>query len=120
MKNGRYVGPLLMSLLVVLVALMTGCSSKQPVNFKVHTEPEGAHVIYRQDNLSWIYLGITPLDVVEILADEKLKKEHTISLKVMRYGYLDQVKEWSGKDLEREVKQKGLIFWTPRLIKNTE
>jgi hypothetical protein len=120
MKRGGYLRPLLLSLSVVLVVVLSGCSSRQPVNFRVHTEPEGAHVIYRQDDLSWIYLGLTPLDVVEVIPEEKLKKEHTMSLRVMRCGYLDQVKEWTGTDLEREVREKGQVFWTPRLIKNTD
>ncbi len=120
MKHGRYVRSLAIFGIIILIAVLTGCSSRQPVNFKVHTEPEGAHVIYRQDNLSWIYLGITPLDAVEIIPSERLSKEHTISLKVMRCGYLDQAKEWTGADLEREVKQKGQVFWTPRLIRSAE
>ncbi|SHH87312.1 hypothetical protein SAMN02745124_02311 [Desulfofustis glycolicus DSM 9705] len=120
MKRGRYLRPLLLSLTGVLVAVLAGCSSQQPINFRVHTEPEGAHVIYRQDNLSWIYLGLTPLDTIEVIPEERLEDEHTLSLRVMRCGYLDQEKEWTGADLEREVSEKGQVFWTPRLIKNTE
>ncbi len=120
MKRGGYLRPLLLSLTGVLIALLTGCSSQQPINFRVHTEPEGAHVIYRQDNLSWIYLGLTPLDSIEVIPEERLEDEHTLSLRVMRCGYLDQEKEWTGADLEREVSEKGQVFWTPRLIKNTE
>lgn len=120
MKRGGYSRVLLLSLTVVLLAALTGCSSKQPINFRVHTEPEGAHVIYRQDNRAWLYLGLTPLDTIEVIPDERLKDEHTLSLRVMRCGYLDQEKEWTGVDLEREVSEKGQVFWTPRLIKNTE
>ncbi|MBE0582676.1 MAG: hypothetical protein IH612_02815 [Desulfofustis sp.] len=120
MKRGGYLRPLLLSLTVVLVAVLTGCSSKQPITFRVHTEPEGAHVIYRQDNHSWIYLGLTPLDTIEVIPEENLEKEHTMSLRVMRCGYLDQEKEWTGTALEREVSEKGQVFWTPRLIKSTE
>ena len=105
---------------VMSLLMLTGCSSKLAVNFKVHTEPEGAHVVYQQDNYSWIYLGVTPLDVVEVISEEQLGGNHTISIKAMRCGYLDQTKEWSGKSLVREVEEKGIIFWTPRLIENNE
>lgn len=105
---------------VMSLLILTGCSSKLAVNFKVHTEPEGAHVVYQQDNYSWIYLGVTPLDVVEVMSKEQLGGNHTISIKAMRCGYLDQKKEWSGKSLAREVEEKGIIFWTPRLIENNQ
>lgn len=106
--------------LAVLVVAMTGCSSTQAINFKVHSEPEGAHVIYRESDQRWVYLGVTPLDVIEVVPDERLEGDSTISLKVMRCGYLDQEKEWTGEDLDREIDQKGQVFWTPRMIKNIE
>ncbi|BDD89121.1 hypothetical protein [Desulfofustis limnaeus] len=112
--------PLALFALVVAAGFLTGCSSKQPLQFRVHTDPEGAHVIYRQDNLSWIYLGVTPLDVVEVVSDERLEEENTLSLKVMRCGYLDQEKQWTGEALVDEIEEKGEVFWTPRLIKNVE
>jgi len=102
------------------VAFLSGCSSKQTaVNFKIHTEPEGAHIVYRMDNQSWIYLGITPLNVIETLSGDQLDADHTIALRAMRRGYLEQIKEWSGSEIEEEIETKGMIFWTPRLIKDT-
>ena len=112
---------LLYSLGLIVFLLLPGCSSKNSVNFKIHTEPEGAHVIYSQNSRqTWLYLGVTPLDVVEIIDDDELNEENTISLKTMRCGYLEQVKEWNGEELLDEVEDKGLIFWTPRLIKATK
>lgn len=119
MKKHYFCNLLPLPLLCCLVVL-PGCSSKHPVNFKVHTEPEGAHVIYRQDNASWIYLGLTPLDVVEVMSGEALESDHTVSLRTMRCGYLDQTKEWSGDELQRDLDEKGNILWTPRLIKNSQ
>lgn len=104
---------------IACLLLSSGCSSKHTVNFKVHTEPEGAHVIYRQDTGSWIYLGMTPLDIIKVMNDEKLENSK-FSIKTMRCGYLDQVKEWTGEELVEEVENEGIILWTPRLIKNTE
>jgi len=43
-----------------------------------------------------------------------------VSFKVMRNGYLDQVKEWSGEQFLDEYDEQGVIFWTPRLIKSNQ
>jgi len=100
---------------------MVGCSSKQQaINFNVHTEPEGAHVVYQKDNSQWIYLGVTPLAQIEVIPGNQLEDDNTITLKAMRCGYLDQAKEWTGEELQKQSKERGMIFWTPRLIKNTQ
>lgn len=103
-----------------LLAQLTACSSTQYINLKIHTEPEGAHIIYRLDDNRWTYLGVTPLDTMEIMDEEQLEGNHSLTLKAMRCGYLDQAKEWHGEDLLLENDAKGMIFWTPRLIKNIE
>ena len=118
--NKKNIQRLLMTTAVGTVLALTGCSSKQAINFNVHTEPEGAHVIYQQDNSQWIYLGVTPLNSIEVISGHDLEEENTITLKAMRCGYLEQAKEWSGEELKNESKEKGIIFWTPRLIKNTQ
>lgn len=109
-------------LIVALLGMLSlvGCASNQQINLKVHTEPEGAHIIYRVDNSRWVYLGVTPLDIVETIHEDELKDNHTFSMKAMRCGYLEQGKEWKGDDLLEENDGKGMIFWTPRLIKNNE
>lgn len=111
-----------LGLIVAVLGLLTlnGCASNQQINLKVHTEPEGAHVVYRVDNSRWIYLGVTPLDTIEVIHEDELKDDHTFSMKAMRCGYLEQGKEWTGDALLEENDSKGMIFWTPRLIKNTE
>ena len=114
--NKKSVQNLLAITAVSLVISLTGCASNQPINFNVHTEPEGAHVIYQQDSSKWIYLGVTPLNIIEEIASGK----NTITLKAMRCGYLEQAKEWTGADLQKESREKGMIFWTPRLIKDTQ
>ncbi|THB72195.1 MAG: hypothetical protein D6B25_17260 [Desulfobulbaceae bacterium] len=109
------------SIFLLLGALtLTGCASReQAVNFKIHSEPEGAYIVYKQDNSPWIYLGVTPLDIIETISRKQLDDDHTITLRAMRCGYLDQKKEWRGDEVEREVGKKGMLFWTPRLIKDT-
>ena len=91
-------------LLLILAALLAGCSSKQSVQFKINSEPEGAHVVYRVSGVDgptrgeWIYLGHTPIRVVRQLDEETVTDADTITLKVMRAGYFDQVREvgWRG------------------------
>lgn len=113
-------GRIVLAFAIFSVLGMTGCASNQRINLKIHSEPEGAHVIYRLDNNSWTYLGVTPLDTIEVIHEENLEGNHTFSLKAMRCGYLDQVKKWHGDQLLEENEAKGMIFWTPRLIRNEE
>ncbi len=107
-------------LAALLLGVLAGCASKYPVNFKIHSEPEGAHVIYRQGNEPWIYLGVTPLSSFEMVDEKLLESKDKISLKTMRCGYMDQVREWNNDQLKDELEEKGNIFWTPRLVKNVE
>lgn len=114
-------GKMLLFAGVLSLLMLSGCSStKLAANFKIHSEPEGAFIIYQQDEGSWIYLGLTPLDAVNVIPEDELKAAHKFSLRAMRCGYLDQTKEWSGDSLVSEVEEKGIIFWTPRLIKNNQ
>ncbi len=104
----------------LFLGMLTGCATQYPVNFKVHSEPEGAHVIYRQGNEPWIYLGVTPLSSFEMIDEKLLEEKDEISLRTMRCGYMDQTKEWNNEQLKDELKDNGNVFWTPRLVKNSE
>jgi len=119
MKTGS-IGKIGLAAVILGLLGMTGCASNQNINLRVHTEPEGAHVIYRLDSNPWTYLGVTPLDTIEVIHEERLEGNHTFSVKAMRCGYLDQAKVWTGDQLLEENEAKGMIFWTPRLIKNEE
>jgi hypothetical protein len=100
--------------------MLTSCSSKVPINFNIHTEPEGAYIVYSLDKLQWIHLGVTPLEAVEVIDEERLEGDNTLTLRAMRCGYLEQSKDWSGKNLLKENEEKSMIFWTPRLVKDAE
>ncbi len=102
---------------------LTGCSSSvRNVQFKINTEPEGAHVVYRftgdeQDSLAeWIYLGNTPYRGVRVLDESEMSDNTKIMLKVMHAGYYDQVREWGGTSFVQEADERGHIFWTPYLV----
>lgn len=119
MKKG-VVQYLVLSVAAMVMIVASGCSSKQSLNLNVHTEPEGAHVVYRLDDLQWIYLGVTPLNLVEVIHEDNLGKNNTFTLKAMRCGYLEQAREWTGDALIEEHDDKNMIFWTPRLVKDTQ
>lgn len=109
-----------------LGVLVSSCSSSQAVNFKIHTDPEGSHVVYRISQsdgakaTEWIYLGVTPYKGVTLFNGDALEDESTISIKVMQNGYLDQIKEWNGEQFLEEYENEGLIFWTPHLVRSSQ
>lgn len=115
---------LLLILLLVSFGLLSACASKEAVKIKIHTDPEGSHIVYRvaddynQGDAPWIYLGVTPYQGVTVIDKSSFDEADTISLKVMRHGYLDQVKKWTGKQFEDEYDREGMLFWAPRLIKS--
>lgn len=110
---------------IALVALigMAGCSSKTvSVNFKVNSEPEGAHILYRATGADlpygerWIYLGNTPLRGVHQFSEDELEEIDKITMKVFRDGYHEQKIEWDGPTFWEQAEGRGVIFWTPELI----
>jgi hypothetical protein len=113
------------SLLMLLAAalLISSCASQKAMNLKIHTEPEGSHVVYRVSNdhdendAPWIYLGMTPYQGLTMMDTSAFDETDTITFKVMRHGYLDQAKKWTGEDFLNEYERETLIFWAPRLVK---
>ena len=93
----------------------------QTVQFKINSEPEGAHVIMQvstpdtSGSADWIYMGNTPIRGVRQL-DEDETEDATITLKVIHTGYYDQVRKWDGESFWNEAVERGFIFWTPELV----
>ena len=106
-----------------LVGMLSSCASKEAINLKIHTDPEGSHVIYRvvqeyaEDDAQWTYLGVTPYQGITLIDGKAFDDDDTISFKVMRHGYLDQTKMWTGEQFMEEYEKNGFLFWTPRLVK---
>ncbi|RTZ60229.1 MAG: hypothetical protein DSZ33_03095 [Gammaproteobacteria bacterium] len=101
--------------------LTTGCTSTRAIKMKVGSEPNGAHVAFqlnseKSSNADWIYLGNTPVEAVRTMNLGELQSASSVKLKVMRSGYHDRVKEWTGPGFWHEYKEKGGIFWAPRLV----
>ncbi len=109
--------------MTVLALLMTGCATTRSIPFTVQSDPLGAFVMYQvkspheANTTDWIYLGNTPLDVRREISNVNLKRADAFVLRIMKEGYFDQQKEWKGTTLIDESKQKGRIFWNPRLIR---
>ena len=109
--------------LLMVAMLVTSCASKEAMNLKIHTEPEGSHIVYRvaledmDQDPPWVYLGVTPYQGLTLMDSDAFSDDSTITFKVMRHGYMDQVKEWSGEQFLLEYENENLLFWTPRLVK---
>ena len=109
---------------VALLVILTRCaSSVRTVPFKVQSDPLGAYVLYQiqadqhdNRNYDWIYLGNTPLDIRRAVDSSDLKRADAFVIRVMKEGYLDQQKAWTGEQIVKEAKKKGAVFWNPRLV----
>jgi len=113
-----------LSLLTAGVVMLGGCASTiRTVPFKVQSDPLGGVVLYQvqadvedERTYDWIYLGLTPLDIRRAVHKLDLKRADAFVLRVMKEGYLDQRKSWTGEQLVKEAKSKGAVFWNPRLV----
>lgn len=109
---------------VLAASVLTGCAATKIVPFTVQSDPLGAHVLYQvqttvRDNKStneWVYLGLTPVDIRREVGKSQLRKADAFVLRVIKDGYLDQRKSWSGEELEEQIESKGRVFWNPRLV----
>ena len=89
----------------------------------VQSDPLGAYVMFqmqadREDerNYDWIFLGNTPLKVRRSMTKEELEDADAFVIRVMKSGYHEQKKSYTGKQLVDEAKSKGTVFWNPRLV----
>lgn len=106
------------------MALLAACGGKNVVlPLKVQSDPLGAHVIYQiqsndaeQATADWIYLGSTPISSRKNVKTKQLDSKNTLVIKVLKEGYLNQEKAWSLTDVRKEAKDKGTVFWNPRLV----
>ncbi len=111
---------------LLALVMLTGCSSAtKTVKLKIHSQPEGAYIVYKVTGSEipcagkWIYLGNTPFRGIHQFNEDDLENADKITLKVMRQGYTDQIIEWDGPGFWDEAVEKGVIFWTPELIPET-
>ena len=112
-------------LFAVAISLsMAACSSPvRTVPLTIQSDPLGAYVMFqmqadREDerNYDWIFLGNTPLKVRRSMTKEQLEDADAFVIRVMKNGYHEQKKSYTGKQLVDEAKSKGTVFWNPRLV----
>jgi hypothetical protein len=107
-----------------IALFLGGCATTQVLPFTIQSDPLGAHVFYQVNAPAvsnagpndWIYLGLTPIDVRREINRAQLKREDAFVLRVVKEGYLDQQKTLSGSDVTAQLKDKGRVFWNPRLV----
>lgn len=117
-KLGRWL------LLAAVAVVVSGCASTiRTVPYKIQSDPLGAVVLYQiqadvedERTYDWIYLGLTPLDIRRAVAQTDLKRADAFVLRVMKDGYLEQRKSWTGEQLVKESRSKGAVFWNPLLV----
>ncbi len=105
-------------------AVLGGCASTRVVPFTVQSDPLGAHVVYQVQSEvrgtggahDWIYLGVTPIDIRREIGNTQLRKADAFVLRVMKEGYLDQQRSWTGPEMLDELSTKKRVFWNPRLV----
>ncbi len=107
-----------------LAVLLIGACASAPrtVPFNVHSDPQGAYVLLQVQPpvgpaADWVFIGNTPLNSVREMDLDTAKKAKTVTLRVMKEGYFDQTKVWVGDVFVGEAKDKGKIFWTPRMVR---
>ena len=112
-------------LFAVAISLsMAACSSPvRTVPLTIQSDPLGAYVMFqmqadREDerNYDWIFLGNTPLKVRRSMTKEQLEDADAFVIRVMKNGYHEQKKSYTGKQLVDEAKSKGTVYWNPRLV----
>jgi len=106
--------------------LMVGCASTRSIPFTIQSDPLGAYVLLQVDAIpgtespDWIYIGNTPLSTTRTLTTRDVKQAKSVAIRVMKEGYFDQTKEWQAQSLVAEQKEKGTVFWNPKLVRSTE
>ena len=108
--------------LIVLASLLllTACGSgKKNFSMNVLSDPLGAYALMQitykdNENSDWIFLGPTPIDIQKQVS---FADARTVSLKVIRPGFYEQVKTWKAKDFVKEHKSAKGITWVPNMVK---
>ena len=104
----------------LLICLMvSACSSnKKTVSLKLHSDPLGAYALLQvkykgEADSDWIFLGPTPVSIDKSI---RMDGASSVSLKVIRPGFFEQVKTWKAKDFIKEQRRNKEIVWIPNMV----
>ena len=121
MKNMHKLKVILISSLALL---MVACAGKRNVPFTVQSDPLGAYVHFQVQSPvegaanDWVFLGKTPVDIKRFISKKQLKKAGAFRLSVQKEGFSTQVKHWTRKEIDEEIREKGTLYWNPKLVPN--
>lgn len=103
------------------VLFLGACSSTRNVPITVQSDPLGAQVMLKlkageSSQTDWVYLGNTPLTTQRKVSSKYMNERHSFVIQVMKEGYSDQAKEWSGLQVQDASKGDNRIYWNPKLV----
>jgi len=121
-SENHMLSKLLNQSLIILTScvLISACGgNKKNISMKLHSDPLGAYALmqvkYKGDeNPEWIFLGPTP-----VIINKKVVMDGatSVSLRVIRPGFFEQVKTWKAKDFLKEQRKNKSIVWVPSMVK---
>ena len=106
--------------IAVACLMLSACGSgKKAIDINLHSDPLGAYALMQvkykgNENPEWIFLGATPVVTNKLIS---LKEATTVSLKVIRPGFYEQIKTWKAKDFVKEQKNSKGIVWVPSMVR---
>ena len=120
----NFTGLFRLLIMVIVGILATGCApTVKTVPLTIQSDPMGAYVLFqvqadRKDvrSYDWVYIGNTPLKTRRSVLKSELEDADAFIVRVMKEGYLDQEKAYTGQQMVSEAKSKGTVFWNPRLV----
>ena len=106
------------------MASLAACTSTRSVPITVQSDPLGAQVMLQlkagEAHGDWIYLGNTPLTTQRKVHSKHLNNDYSFVVQVIKEGYSNQSKEWSGKQIKDASKGDNRIFWNPKLVEQSQ
>lgn len=108
--------------LVLATTLFAGCATSKNIPMMVNSDPLGAQVLFQVKGeevkqADWVYLGNTPLNIQRVISKAYLNDEHTVVIRVMKEGFIDQTKEFSGSNVNDVASDGERLFWNSVMIK---
>jgi len=108
------------TLVILVCAVVAACgSNKKSIAMKLHSDPLGAYALMQvkykgKEDADWVFLGSTP-----VVQERKVAFEgaSSVSLKVIRPGFFEQVKTWKTREFLKEHKRNNGILWVPNMVK---
>lgn len=111
--------PVKLIIVLATALLISACGSgKKDFKVNVMSDPLGAYALLQvtykdESNSDWIFLGPTPIDIQKQVSFDNAQ---TVSLKVIRPGFFEQVKTWKARDFVKEHKSNKGITWVPNMV----